>query len=83
MAKVCILGGGFIGRFYADSLHGQRGRDRVSTVYARREETAVRFAKDYSVPHYFTNMEEAIAHTETEAVVIGLPNHVHEEAVML
>jgi predicted dehydrogenase len=83
MAKVCILGGGFIGRFYADSLHGQRGRDRVQVVYARKEETAKRFASDYSIPNFTTSMEDAIAHAETEVVVIALPNHIHEEAVML
>ena len=71
MAKVCILGGGFIGRFYAESLCG------------RKEATASRFAKDYDVPHYCTEMEEAIAHPESEFVVIALPNYLHEEAVML
>ncbi|CAM4170479.1 Gfo/Idh/MocA family oxidoreductase [Cytophagaceae bacterium 50C-KIRBA] len=83
MAQVCILGGGFIGRFYADSLTGRRGKDQVSVVYARKEETAIRFAKDYQVAHYTTNMEEAIAHSATEFVVIALPNFLHEEAVML
>ena len=67
MAKVCIIGGGFIGRFYAEALHGQRGRDRVSVVYARKEETAIRFATDYSIPHYTTSMEEAIAQTTGSA----------------
>ncbi len=52
MIKLCILGGGFIGRFYAESLIGRRGKDEVKVVYARREETAVRFAKDYNVPHF-------------------------------
>ena len=70
MAQVCILGGGFIGRFYADSLTGRRGKDQVSVVYARKEETAIRFAKDYHVAHYTTDMEEAIAHSATEFVVI-------------
>jgi predicted dehydrogenase len=83
MAKVCILGGGFIGRFYADSLCGRRSRDTVTVVYARKEETAIRFAKDYSVPYHTSNMEEAIAHSETEFVVIALPNFLHEEAVNL
>jgi predicted dehydrogenase len=81
--KICILGGGFIGRFYAESLHGQRNKDRVHVVYARRQETAERFATDYNIPHYFTDMEAAIAHPETEVVVIATPNFVHKEAVML
>ena len=83
MIKLCILGGGFIGRFYAESLIGRRGKDEVKVIYARREETAVRFAKDYNVPHFFTDMEAAIAHPETEMVIIALPNYVHEEAVHL
>jgi predicted dehydrogenase len=81
--KICILGGGFIGRFYAESLHGQRNKDRVHVVYARRQETAERFAADYQIPHYFTDMEAAIAHPETEVVVIATPNFVHKDAVML
>ncbi|MBU6219732.1 MAG: Gfo/Idh/MocA family oxidoreductase [Bacteroidetes bacterium] len=83
MAKVCILGGGFIGRFYAESLCGRRGKDEVKVIYARRKETAERFAKDYEVPFFTTDMEEAIVHSDAEFVVIGLPNNLHEEAVML
>ena len=83
MAKVCILGGGFIGRFYAESLCGRRSKDSVTVVYSRKEATASRFAKDYDVPHYCTEMEDAIAHAESEFVVIALPNYLHEEAVML
>ncbi len=83
MAKVCILGGGFIGRFYAESLCGRRSKDSVTVVYSRKESTASRFAKDYDVPHYCTEMEDAIAHEESEFVVIALPNYLHEEAVML
>jgi predicted dehydrogenase len=83
MLNICILGGGFIGRFYAESLIGRRGKDQVAVVYARREETAKRFSKDYQVPVWTTDMEEAIAHPQTDVVIIALPNHVHEEAVML
>jgi predicted dehydrogenase len=83
MAKVCILGGGFIGRFYAESLCGRRSKDTVNVIYSRKEATASRFAKDYDVPHYCTEMEDAIAHVESEFVVIALPNYLHEEAVML
>lgn len=83
MLNLCILGGGFIGRFYAESLIGRRGKDQVSVVYARKEETAKRFSKDYNVPVWTTDMEEAVAHPQTDVVIIALPNHVHEDAVML
>ncbi len=83
MAKICILGGGFIGRFYAESLTGKRTTDRLTVVYSRSRDTAERFAADYGVPYAFIDMEEAICHPETEVVVISLPNFQHEEAVML
>lgn len=83
MAKIGILGGGFIGRFYAESLIGRRGKDTVEVVFSRREESAARFAKDYNVPHVFTDMEEAVRHPDAEIIVIALPNYQHEEAVNL
>lgn len=83
MANLCILGGGFIGRFYAESLVGRRIKDEVKVVYSRSQETVDRFAKDYKVRHAFTDMEAAIAHDESSIVIIALPNYLHEEAVML
>ena len=83
MQRIAMLGSGFIGRFYADSLLGQRSKDKIVSVYSRREESAKKFANDYHVPHYSTNMEEAIAHPEVDVVCVSLPNNLHEQAVML
>ena len=81
--KISMLGGGFIGRFYADALHGHRSKDRVVSIYSRRQESVDRFMKDYGTPHGTTTMEESIAHPEVEVVCIALPNNMHEEAVQL
>lgn len=81
--KIAMLGSGFIGRFYADSLQGYRSKDKIVTIYSRREESASKFAKDYGVPFSTTNMEAAINRPEVEVVCISLPNNLHEEAVML
>ena len=83
MAKIGILGGGFIGRFYAESLIGRRGKDTVEVVYSRREESASRFANDYKVPHFFTDMEQAVTNPDAEILIIALPNYQHEDAVNL
>jgi len=83
MQRIAMLGSGFIGRFYAESIHGQRGRDRVTAIYARREESAKKFADDYGCDFWSSNMEEVIAHPDVNMVCIALPNHVHEEAVIL
>lgn len=81
--KISMLGSGFIGRFYADSLQGYRSKDKVVSIYSRREESAKKFAEDYKVGHFTTTMEESIAHPDVEVVCIALPNNLHEEAVML
>ncbi|RPD51654.1 Gfo/Idh/MocA family protein [Paracnuella aquatica] len=83
MIKIAMLGSGFIGRFYADSLQGYRSRDKIVSIYSRREESARKFAEDYGVAHWTTEMEEAIARPEVDIVCISLPNNLHEAAVML
>ena len=79
--KLSLLATGFISSFYASTLHGRRSRDRIHTVYGRDGEKARTFAENWGVPKWTTDMEEAIRDPETDAVIIGLPNHLHEEAV--
>ena len=81
--KVTMLGTGLIGLFYTLTLHGQRNRDRVEVIYSRTQERADKFAQDLGVPHAVTDMKAAIEHPDTDTVVIGLPNHLHEEAVKM
>ena len=81
--RIAMLGSGFIGRFYAESLQGQRSRDRIISIYSRRESSAKKFASDYGCPHWTLDMEEAIAHPDVDVVCISLPNNLHEAAVLL
>lgn len=81
--NIAMLGSGFIGRFYAESLHGARSRDKIVSIYSRRRESVDKFAADYNVPFGTTNMEEAINRPDVDVVCISLPNYLHEEAVML
>jgi predicted dehydrogenase len=81
--SITMLGTGLIGGFYTRALHGQRSRDRVGVVYSRTPERGEAFAKEWDVPVWTTNLEEAIRHPETDVVVVGLPNHRHEEAIAL
>ena len=81
--RIAMLGAGFIGRFYADALQGYRSKDKVVSIYARREESAKKFAADYNCAHWTTEMEAAIAHPDVDLVCIALPNNLHEAAVMM
>jgi predicted dehydrogenase len=78
-----MLGTGLIGLFYTRTLHGQRNRDRVEVVYSRSRERAETFARESGVPVATTDLEEAIAHPDTDTVVIGLPNDLHLVALEL
>ncbi len=54
--KIAMLGSGLIERFYATSLHAQRRKDSIYTVYPKVENNATQFTEDYQLPHC-TRME--------------------------
>src|SRR5262249_51641091 len=81
--KITMLGTGLIGMFYTMVLHGQRSRDQVHVVYSRSEERVKKFAQDWNIPKSTTDMAAAINDPDTDVVVIGLPNNLHEQAVTL
>ncbi|SHI01366.1 Predicted dehydrogenase [Chryseolinea serpens] len=81
--NIAMLGSGFIGRFYAESIQGYRSKDKIVSVYSRKEETATKFATDYNVGFATDNLEAAIDRTDVDVVCIALPNNMHEEAVLL
>jgi predicted dehydrogenase len=82
MHKITMLGTGLIGMFYSMTLHGLRSRDQISVVYSRTAERAEKFAADWNVPKWTTDMDAAINDPETDVVVIGLPNNLHEKAAL-
>ena len=82
MTRIAMLGTGLIGRFYTESLHGKRSRDRVQLVYSRSEERASAFAEQYGIARHTTDLEAAVSDPEIDAVIIAVPNHLHEQAVI-
>jgi predicted dehydrogenase len=81
--NITMLGTGLIGDFYTNTLHGQRGRDRVRVAYSRSPERAEAFRERWDVPDATTDLATAINHPDTDVVVVGLPNYLHAEAVEL
>ncbi|MFN3152944.1 Gfo/Idh/MocA family protein [Bremerella sp.] len=82
MTRIALLGTGLIGRFYAQSLHGRRSRDRIHAVYSRSHERADAFANEFGIPHASDNWQAVLQNEEIDVVVIGLPNHMHLEVVL-
>jgi predicted dehydrogenase len=83
MARIAMLGGGFIARFYADSILGLRSKDTITSVYSRSEGTTKKFADDYKVPFWTTDIEAAIKRKDVDIVCVALPNNLHLEATKL
>jgi predicted dehydrogenase len=79
--RITMLGTGLIGDFYTATLHGQRGRDRVEVVYSKSAERADAFRDRWGIASATTDLKAAIEHPETDVVVIGLPNYLHQEVV--
>ena len=79
--RIAMLGTGLIGDFYTMTLHGQRSPDRVRVVYSRTEERGRAFGERWGIPEHTTDLAAAINHPEVDVVVIGLPNHQHEDLV--
>jgi len=81
--RITLLGAGFIGAFYTHTLHKYRSRERMHTVYSRSLERAAGLAADWGIPKHTTDMKAAIEDPETDTVIIGLPNHLHLQAVTM
>jgi predicted dehydrogenase len=81
--RLTMLGTGLIGDFYTATLHSRRGLDRVEAVYSRSQERGAAFAQRWGIPHHTTSLKDAVEHPDTDVVVVGLPNDLHEEAISL
>jgi predicted dehydrogenase len=78
--KVGLLGSGFVADFYMDGLRDVPGA-RVVANYSRSAERAKAFGERRGIPRQYTDVAELCADEDVQMVVIGLPNHLHLEAV--
>jgi predicted dehydrogenase len=83
MHKIAMLGTGLIGRFYTMSLQNFRGKDEVKTVCSGKLDNAQKFAEEFSIPRWTDDMAEAIRDPEIDTVIVGIPNYLHKQAVLL
>jgi predicted dehydrogenase len=80
MVKLGLLGSGFVAEFYMDGLRDVRDVEVVAN-YSRSSERAAEFGSRHAIPRQYTSMEQLCADPDVQIVVIGLPNHLHLDAV--
>jgi predicted dehydrogenase len=83
MANIAMLGTGLIGMFYTMSLQAKRGRDKIIVVCGSNPEKTQAFATKWGIPSWTPDYRDAIQRPDIDIVVVGLPNNLHKEAVLL
>src|SRR5512137_2215814 len=83
MANIAMLGTGLIGMFYTMSLQAKRGRDKIVVVCGSNPSKTQAFAAKWGIPSWTTDYRDAVQRPDIDLVVVGLPNFLHQEAVLL
>ena len=80
--KVVLLGTGFIADIHAESYQRFVPDAEVVGVYSRSDTRAQAFARKHGIPRWFTDLDRAIAESESEVADICIPNHLHARATI-
>jgi predicted dehydrogenase len=75
-----LLGSGFVAGFYMDGLRDVPGA-RVVANYSRSSDRASEFGRLHDIPRQYTDVAELCNDSDVEIVVVGLPNHMHVDAI--
>ncbi len=58
--KISLLGTGLIGMFYTMTLHKYQSRHRIMNVFSRSKERAVKFAGEWDIHRFTTDLKSEI-----------------------
>ena len=76
--KICMVGQGAFAKKHLDGLARVEGAEVIS-IFGRTAESTEEVAKKYGIPHWTTDMEEALAQPGLDAVILTSPTQVHAE----
>jgi len=76
--KICMVGNGAFAKKHLDALKRINGVE-VTTIVGRTPSTTEEVAKQYGIPHWTTNLDEALAQPGVEAAILNSPTQVHAE----
>lgn len=75
--NICMVGYGMMGVWHSDVLQGEDCQ--LHTLVGRRPEASREFAERYGYRHWTTDLDEALANPEIDAVIIASPSETHPE----
>ncbi|MCL5109847.1 MAG: Gfo/Idh/MocA family oxidoreductase [Chloroflexi bacterium] len=75
--NVCIVGYGSIARLHLAALAGTD--TALRWVVGRLPEPTAAFAREFGAPHWTTDLDEALADTAVDAVIVCSPTDLHAE----
>jgi len=76
--KIVMVGQGAFGRKHLDGIQKIAGVEVVSLAGGSPESTEA-VAKQYGIPHWTSNLEEALAQPGVEAAIIASPTQMHAD----
>lgn len=82
MLRWAILGTSFISGTMAEAIARSPGSS-TTTVFGRDHDRRRSFAETHGIGHHTASLAEAVGADDVDVVYVGLPNHVHHEAVQL
>ncbi len=80
--KVAMLGAGFIADIHLESFARFVPDAQITAIFSRTAEHAERVARHWSIPQWFTDVDELIAKADCEVVDICLPNFLHHRVAV-
>jgi 2-hydroxy-4-carboxymuconate semialdehyde hemiacetal dehydrogenase len=76
--RIALAGAGAFGEKHLDGLKNIDGVE-IASVISRRAEQAAEVAKKYGAPHSGTELSEALARDDVDAVILCTPTQMHAE----
>jgi len=74
--KIALAGAGAFGLKHLDGIKNIEGAETVAVIGRRLDQTQ-KVAEDYDIPHAFTELGDALALDEVDAVILATPTQMH------
>lgn len=79
--RIGLIGTGFIGHIHAMSVN-RAANAELRAVASKTTGKAAEFAKHHGAAHAYDDYHQLLENPDVDAVIIGVPNYLHEEVVV-